>query len=464
MEHRRRKENGFLTKNGIALALRLIGHAQNGDKVRKSLLSVRGPLATTEGVLPPSEEKSTGMSIPKTPPSTPGLPSANPPRHGQIPRAVQPDPSGGSVDGLLSGMFHFIRPRALNRNLAFQGEKARDVFIKSRLPTDTLSQIWDLCDTHHRGALDSVDFTIAMHLIQAVMSGKLTFVPTTLPLGLYEQASGGFTAPVSRGSAHLLTPTSSTFPVSPTKRPSVESQFTFQGIHNIPPLLPSRFPGPTIQTPTVPPSPSATGQPFVSWNITPAEKATYDRFFDSLDTLKRGYLEGEVMVPFMLQSKFPEEVLALVWDLADINNDGRLTRDGFAVALCLIQGKLAGKDVPNTLPPTLVPQSMRKTISPFTTATVSQLSELIRDLWDERSPTLNEHNLLHALHQPQLTGPRMDANAMLRSELQHLNCLRGFVQKLPASAATSCLAGHAVEYSVIRPPFVNVATHIVVLP
>ena len=35
-------------------------------------------------------------------------------------------------------------------------------------------------------------------------------------------------------------------------------------------------------------------------------------------------------------------------DLADMNNDGRLTRDGFAVAMHLIQGKLAGKELPAT--------------------------------------------------------------------------------------------------------------------
>ena len=43
------------------------------------------------------------------------------------------------------------------------------------------------------------------------------------------------------------------------------------------------------------------------------EKAASDRFFDTLDTLQRGYIEGEVAVPFMLQSKLPEEILAQVW-------------------------------------------------------------------------------------------------------------------------------------------------------
>ena len=46
-------------------------------------------------------------------------------------------------------------------------------------------------------------------------------------------------------------------------------------------------------------------------------------------------------------------------DLSDINSDGRLTRDGFAVAIHLIQKKLAGQDVPSALPPSLMPPSAR---------------------------------------------------------------------------------------------------------
>ena len=56
-------------------------------------------------------------------------------------------------------------------------------------------------------------------------------------------------------------------------------------------------------------------------------------------------------------------------DLSDINSDGRLTRDGFAVAIHLIQKKLAGQDVPSTLPPSLMPPSAR--ISPLGTSPFS---------------------------------------------------------------------------------------------
>lgn len=46
-------------------------------------------------------------------------------------------------------------------------------------------------------------------------------------------------------------------------------------------------------------------------------------------------------------------------DLADINNDNHLTRDGFAVAIHLIHRKLSGGDLPYVLPSSLIPPSMR---------------------------------------------------------------------------------------------------------
>lgn len=49
------------------------------------------------------------------------------------------------------------------------------------------------------------------------------------------------------------------------------------------------------------------------WDVTATEKASSDGFFDTLDTTKVGFIEGDVAVPFMLESKLPGEVLAQVW-------------------------------------------------------------------------------------------------------------------------------------------------------
>lgn len=85
--------------------------------------------------------------------------------------------------------------------------------------------------------------------------------------------------------------------------------------------------------------------------------------------------------------------LSYIRDLADINSDGRLTRDGFAVAMHLIQKKLAGQDIPATLPPSLMPPSARVSTlqsSPFSAAiTGSQEPEPTMDLFsfDDTPPT-----------------------------------------------------------------------------
>lgn len=47
--------------------------------------------------------------------------------------------------------------------------------------------------------------------------------------------------------------------------------------------------------------------------MTPAEKQASDRFFDQLDKFGRGVIDGDVAVPFMLESKLPEVVLASIW-------------------------------------------------------------------------------------------------------------------------------------------------------
>lgn len=86
-----------------------------------------------------------------------------------------------------------------------------------------------------------------------------------------------------------------------------------------------------------------------------------------------------------------------------MDNNGRLTRDGFAVAFHLIQSKLAGKDVPSTLPPTLIPPTKRG-ITPAFTPSHAQVPEAIKDLlWDD-SPPQSAVSPPPPTLQPQRTG------------------------------------------------------------
>lgn len=341
------ENNGWLSKMGTAKALRLIGHAQAGSKVTPALLAKASPLATIDGYssIP---RHNTGASIPKSPP--PGFPPLSPQDKIKFQNIFN---RSGPTNGLLSG------------------EKSRDIFLKSKLSNDQLLQIWNLADTQDRGALDVTDFTIAMYFIQGLMTQQVTFVPTTIPPGLYEQARGpSSNAPSSitthmSGNSGSLSPLGSSFgrlqPHYTGQSQPLASDHT--GISSQPraPNLPAR-PSPA------PPRPisAAQGNGNDAWDVSPMEKAEADAIFNGqLDTQNVGYIEGDIAVPFMLKSTLPGEVLAQIWDLADINSDGRLTRDGFAIACHLIRKKLAGQPLPASLPPSLIPPSLRKQTSFF---------------------------------------------------------------------------------------------------
>lgn len=106
----------------------------------------------------------------------------------------------------------------------------------------------------------------------------------------------------------------------------------------------------------------------------------------------------------------------LTRDLADINHDGCLTRDGFAVAMHLIQKKLGGQEIPVDLPPSLMPPSARAPVtsgSPFSpphTQTQRQQPEPF-DLFsfDDTPPSSAVSAPMQTMHtgtlRPQVTGP-----------------------------------------------------------
>ncbi|KAM5539136.1 hypothetical protein V8D89_007359, partial [Ganoderma adspersum] len=78
--------------------------------------------------------------------------------------------------------------------------------------------------------------------------------------------------------------------------------------------------------------------------------AVAHRFFDQLDAQRKGYLLSDVAVPFFGRAKLPNDIMATIWDMADSEHDGQLTRDDFAVAMHLIRQKLAGKELPTPAP------------------------------------------------------------------------------------------------------------------
>lgn len=61
----------------------------------------------------------------------------------------------------------------------------------------------------------------------------------------------------------------------------------------------------------------------------------------------------------MVKSKLPNTVLGKVWKLADVDKDGFLDAEEFALANYLINLKLDKFDLPAELPEHLIPPSKR---------------------------------------------------------------------------------------------------------
>ncbi|KAJ5887559.1 hypothetical protein N7495_007600 [Penicillium taxi] len=324
------KENrGLLTPSGFGIVLRLIGHAQAGRIPSEELALQAGPLPRFEGV-------SVDLNVP--------IPDS---------RAISPPPTASSSSIRVPPLQHedavkfvslFDKSDIVNGMIS--GEAAKQIFERARLPNEVLGRIWNLSDTKQRGALDATEFVIAMHLLTSFKSGALRGIPQTLPPGLYEAAS-------RRGPALV--------PAAPA-RPSYARP-------EVPPVpsIPKQFTGPQrTASPMSPVGRTFAGQlsaqtTGAEWLISPQEKAHFDTIFETVDTAKVGVITGDQAVTFFIKAQLPEEVLAQIWDLADIDADGQLTREEFAVAMYLVRLQRGGKEpLPQVLPPALIPPNMRR--------------------------------------------------------------------------------------------------------
>ncbi|XP_058810166.1 epidermal growth factor receptor substrate 15-like 1 isoform X2 [Phymastichus coffea] len=85
------------------------------------------------------------------------------------------------------------------------------------------------------------------------------------------------------------------------------------------------------------------------WAINPLERAKYKQLFMSLEPIN-GYIPGNKVKGVLMDSKLPLETLGKIWDLADIDKDGKLNEHEFTVAMHLVYKALEKNTVPNILP------------------------------------------------------------------------------------------------------------------
>ena len=98
------------------------------------------------------------------------------------------------------------------------------------------------------------------------------------------------------------------------------------------------------------------GEP--EWVVT-KEKNKFDAIFETLNPVD-GKITGASAKSEMMKSKLPNSILGKIWKLSDIDKDGFLDDEEFALAMHLINVKLEGHEIPSELPDHLLPPSKRQ--------------------------------------------------------------------------------------------------------
>ncbi|KZO98077.1 DnaJ-domain-containing protein [Calocera viscosa TUFC12733] len=195
----------------------------------------------------------------------------------------------------------FIEHNPVNGRV--KGSRIRDLFLHSGLSSEALYELWDLVDFDYIGSLDLTQFILAMHFIREKTLRPSLILPRTIPHALY----------------HLA--------------------------------LPSR------------PMPRSIDKP---WIISPQDRRLADEQFDYWDPVCRGYLQRDLVLIILigyarqLEMPEPEAIAVQIWSMLDPEIPDQLDRDGFAVALKVLDDTAIGKPFPPALPRTYTPPNWRR--------------------------------------------------------------------------------------------------------
>ncbi|VVC37884.1 Hypothetical protein CINCED_3A015775 [Cinara cedri] len=291
------------------------------------------------------------------------------------------------------------------------GEQAKGFFLQSRLPPPVLGAIWGLADTDADGRMNIIEFTIACKLISLKLRGLE--LPKVIPSNLWNSVQAlnsvpkasspllpspptmtpgiapPMTLPLSTVS-HSASPSSVLPPISPPLIPAAPSPVgrASSTISPIEPVLNQTSSaqitnGNTMTLvgqvapplkPIPPAAPSLSGTPATSmpipisldspgnqeWAVPHQTKLKYTQLFNTTDRMRTGFLTGVQARGIMVATQLPQNVLAQIWNLSDMDKDGQLCCDEFVLAMYLCDLAKSGEKIRIPLPPELIPPSVRR--------------------------------------------------------------------------------------------------------
>uniref|UniRef100_A0A8C1A8R7 Intersectin 2a n=1 Tax=Cyprinus carpio carpio TaxID=630221 RepID=A0A8C1A8R7_CYPCA len=286
------------------------------------------------------------------------------------------------------------------------GDQARTFFLQSGLPTAVLADIWALADIGKDGKMDRLEFSIAMKLIKLQLQGQP--LPSSLPIIMKQTPTPAMTSSSRFGmgsmpnlSAMSVMPVLTPILAAPAMTPLVPVPALMSGLlPQMPnsvsvPALPNGnavlfTPTPGTVTPSILNSlfpvcsglskshslldlgssssnsssttSLASNSPKMNasdWAVPQSSRLKYRQQFNSLDKLMSGYLSGPQVRNALTASNLTQTQLSTIWALADVDRDGQLRAEEFILAMHLVDMAKTGRPLPLTLPPDLLPPSLR---------------------------------------------------------------------------------------------------------
>merc|ERR1719209_1191671 len=115
-----------------------------------------------------------------------------------------------------------------------------------------------------------------------------------------------------------------------------------------------------VQPSVVPPAQEKVDIMDIPWEIPLKSRAGYMAQFQANDKAKTGQLAAVQAKNLLLGTGLAQQTLAGVWNLADIDKDGKLNTEEFCVAMHLCEQFQKGEPLPPQLPVSLIPPQMRR--------------------------------------------------------------------------------------------------------
>lgn len=274
---------GFLSFKQISQLVRLIGYAQTDEpNISRTLLRKPGPTCRIDGWTVPL-----GKKFEK--------------------------PCSEEEEILVKAIMRESDPEGLG---IIEGLKAKPLLRRSGLPNETLARIWEIVDESKRGFLVADDLKRILRLISCAqrnlpLHSRQYENPCPLPDLDDSFANDAVIRPP-------ITPLSNGPPAFPV--PALTSPNTF--------VLPTNH-NRSISLPTRPPN-----DPLPE--LTDKQKKAFIKIFDRQQPVN-GLITGEQGRTIFNRSKLPPVILGQIWELADTESKGSLTRSQFIIAMYLIK-------------------------------------------------------------------------------------------------------------------------------